>query len=204
MRTLSNQQQSYEIQSFTPTCPLINRYQLNTSHGNCRRVVQIWLSNFLLALKKLVLMTSSFQISLDIRSNVLFAVFLIYPYFNWLQGPRPTAFQIEKFWEGSYETISVSNTVFTVQAISNQRTFIQKEKPDAGSEWTHWGERFFSTSQYYYNVSKAWVHRQLFSKSNGNFSSKVLDLIQRGICQKMGGEKCFLHLLNHDVFIRNI
>lgn len=68
----------------------------------------------------------------------------------------------------------------------------------------HCEEIFYSTSQYYYNVSKAWVHKWLLSKSNGNFSSKVSDLIPRGVCQKMGGKKCFFHLLNHDVVARNI
>lgn len=41
-------------------------------------------------------------------------------------------------------------------------------------------------------------------KSNGNFNSKVLDLIPRGVCQNTGREKCFFYFYNHDVFIRNI
>jgi len=32
-------------------------------------------------------------------------------------------------------------------------------------------------------------------KSNGNFSSKSLYLIPRGVCQKMGGEKRFFPLV---------
>lgn len=40
--------------------------------------------------------------------------------------------------------------------------------------------------------------------SNGNFRSKVSHLIPRGVCQKMGGKKCFFHLLNDDVFATNI
>lgn len=30
-------------------------------------------------------------------------------------------------------------------------------------------------------------------KSNGNFNSKVLDLIPRGVCQKTGRKKCFFY-----------
>lgn len=45
--------------------------------------------------------------------------------------------------------------------------------------------------------------KQLFSKSSGDFSSEVSDLIPMGVCQKLGGKKCFFHLEN-DVPTRNI
>lgn len=88
-------------------CPqpvLTNRQQLNITRVNYKSSSdQVEHLSPDIIKNRSALMTSSFQISLDIRSSVLFAIFPIYSYLNGLQDPRPTAFQMEMFWDGSYK-----------------------------------------------------------------------------------------------------
>ena len=101
------------------------------------------------------------------------------------------------------KTISASNTVFTVLAVSNQWTSNQKTKSDVGSEWIYIEEKDSAWHHSITIMSQRCGHTNSYSLKAMEILTQVSDLIPRGVSQKMGRKKCFFHLLRQDVF-RNV
>lgn len=111
---------------------------------------------------------------------------------------------MEMFWESSYKPL-VSQIQYLRYRLFQTNEHSSKRQNQMLAVSEHTEEKDSSQHHSITTMSHKHGYTNSYSlKSNGNLSSKVLDLIRRGVCQKMGEEKCFFHLLNHDVFIRNI